>query len=381
MSSDPERRTGQAYLLFAACLLLLLSVGVALQAWSLRRGMVATQILLILLPAVLFVHRKGLPIAHALRWRRISAACGLLSVAIGFGVWAVGVLIDRGMSALLGEGPRVTGLESHSAPELLFALFVFALLPGVCEEALFRGAIQGVLERRGALRAVAVTGVLFGLFHVSPWTIPSATFLGLVFGILVIRTGSIVPAMLAHAANNTISLTVAFLVSKWAERTTYPPALLSAAVAVFAVSAVLYWRMTRGAAVPPSPLASVPAALGRGVKAAVMAAAGLLVAILVLFGVALVLIAPRFDFRKVPTADLDPDLQQGDLIVLAKPERGGRLNLRQGDIVSFREDGKSSLARVVRVAPDRVWLHLSGRDVEVTRDLVTGKVIYPEPRR
>src|SRR5579859_2259045 len=90
--------------------------------------------------------------------------------------------------------------------------------------------------RRTTARAAVVAGMLFGLFHLSPWIVQSAAFLGVVFGLLVIRVGSTVPAMLAHATNNATALTLAFLMSKGSGRTTHPPAVLSVAVAVFAVS-------------------------------------------------------------------------------------------------------------------------------------------------
>jgi sodium transport system permease protein len=92
---------------------------------------------------------------------------------------------------------------------LVVSLALVALLPGICEELLCRGfLLQSLWPRLGAGAAVVVTAIAFGLLHLDPFRLATTIFLGLLFGLIVVWTGSIYPAMLAHACNNTFSFLV-----------------------------------------------------------------------------------------------------------------------------------------------------------------------------
>lgn len=89
-------------------------------------------------------------------------------------------------------------------------ILLAALVPGVWEELAFRGVILANLRRRySPIAAVAVSSVVFGLFHFSNllnWDdsssvvagVIAATMLGFAWGYLVIKTHSIVPAIVLH---------------------------------------------------------------------------------------------------------------------------------------------------------------------------------------
>lgn len=96
-------------------------------------------------------------------------------------------------------------LLSFTSPwEFLLALVIVAVLPAVCEEWAFRGVIQQHLIRwtgRAAL-SVVLTAVLFSMLHLQPHGFCARIFLGAVYGMLTVLSGSLVPAMLAHFVNN-----------------------------------------------------------------------------------------------------------------------------------------------------------------------------------
>ena len=56
----------------------------------------------------------------------------------------------------------------------------------------------------------AVTGVIFGALHGEPRAFISLALLGIVLGVLYERTGSVVPGILLHAANNGLAFAFAF---------------------------------------------------------------------------------------------------------------------------------------------------------------------------
>ncbi len=84
------------------------------------------------------------------------------------------------------------------------ALGLVAVLPAVCEETFFRGyLLSGFRRDWGAGAGVAMSAVLFGAMHAFvPDKILMQTLQGALFGVLVVRTGSLWPAVAAHFVNN-----------------------------------------------------------------------------------------------------------------------------------------------------------------------------------
>jgi membrane protease YdiL (CAAX protease family) len=106
---------------------------------------------------------------------------------------------------LLGSDPSFDWFIK-ALPETIAQLGVFlivmAVLPGLCEETLFRGAIQGTFEKRGVWKGVIYAAILFAVYHLNPWNFIPAIALGVLFGLVTVRTNSILPAMVCHVSNN-----------------------------------------------------------------------------------------------------------------------------------------------------------------------------------
>lgn len=97
-----------------------------------------------------------------------------------------------------------------------------AVMAPLIEEFLFRGAIEGHLLRQGQSprKAILLSALIFGLIHLNPVQIPFAFCLGLVFGWLYYRTGSVVPGILGHFLNNSFAAaSMAFLPEEEAKKT------------------------------------------------------------------------------------------------------------------------------------------------------------------
>ena len=98
--------------------------------------------------------------------------------------------------------------QISSAP-LMSVIFLMAIVPAICEELAFRGFIFGGLVRdRGKLRAVLVTAIMFGISHGVLQQSICATFMGLLLGYIALKTGSVLPGILIHAANNALSVSL-----------------------------------------------------------------------------------------------------------------------------------------------------------------------------
>ena len=83
---------------------------------------------------------------------------------------------------------------------------VIALLPPVVEEMVFRGAVlKSLLEWKPGHKwaMIALSALLFSLVHLNPAQMPHTFLIGLLLGWMYMRTGSIVPGVAYHWANNT----------------------------------------------------------------------------------------------------------------------------------------------------------------------------------
>ncbi|QDS92327.1 CAAX amino terminal protease self- immunity [Roseimaritima multifibrata] len=80
-------------------------------------------------------------------------------------------------------------------------------MPAICEEFLFRGYIQTRLNRRwGPTIGILVASTIFAIFHLDPVHAIGVFPIGLWMGWLAYRSGSIIPAMIAHMINNVLAV-------------------------------------------------------------------------------------------------------------------------------------------------------------------------------
>ena len=87
------------------------------------------------------------------------------------------------------------------------AFLKVVIMAPVVEELIFRGVIMhGLMRNYSKFTAVFVSALMFALFHLNPWQFPATFILGLVLGILMVRTRNIYICILGHAINNGLVL-------------------------------------------------------------------------------------------------------------------------------------------------------------------------------
>ena len=82
------------------------------------------------------------------------------------------------------------------------------LLAPLAEEIVFRGAILRSLlnaPRLSPWGAISISALMFALIHMNPVQMPNAFVVGLLLGWMYWRTGSILPGMAYHWANNSVA--------------------------------------------------------------------------------------------------------------------------------------------------------------------------------
>jgi len=111
------------------------------------------------------------------------------------------VAMQPGLGTVISLGAR----DLRIVP---FVLTVVVLAP-LAEEIVFRGYLLGTLQlvlARGP--ALGLSAVAFGLVHGLPYALP-ITLLGLVFGWLRQRHGSLWPSVCAHVLHNALTMAIA----------------------------------------------------------------------------------------------------------------------------------------------------------------------------
>ncbi|WP_243302674.1 CPBP family intramembrane glutamic endopeptidase [Geothrix oryzisoli] len=174
-------------------------------------GWAAWTLLLGQLGGTLLVLKVCLPLGQK-AWKD---ACPTASVPLG--VWPVLLVTMAGLILVISG---VDGWLAHLMPPsawirqtLTKVSWPSAVLGApLAEESLFRGLILGgFVLRYGARRAIAYSTLLFAFVHLNPWQFPTVLALGMALGWLTLRTGSLWPAVFAHALNNlTVALAQAY---------------------------------------------------------------------------------------------------------------------------------------------------------------------------
>ena len=156
------------------------------------------------------------------RWSDVGLGLGAAVVA----QFVLLPLVALALSPLLGH-PEVSGpvqdlVDEARGPAFLLLVLTAVVGAPVVEELFFRGLLLRSLENRvGTGWAVAGSSVIFGLNHLNDLSAAgvllvmiSIAALAVVLALLVVRTGRLGPAIVAHVAFNAINLGIAFLTGK-----------------------------------------------------------------------------------------------------------------------------------------------------------------------
>ena len=108
-------------------------------------------------------------------------------------------------------------LGSPNYPNLGYFNFLYHITPALWEELIFRGIIITLLLKKFSTRIVIIlNGVIFGIFHLANLSVETGiltlgqviynTCFGISLGYLYLKTSNLIPCILAHYANNIISV-------------------------------------------------------------------------------------------------------------------------------------------------------------------------------
>jgi membrane protease YdiL (CAAX protease family) len=154
----------------------------------------------------------------ALGARGVGASTLLGALVSGAALWAASLGLLELQYSLWAPPPgylqQFQGLHEALRPrgplDFAFSVAAIALAPAVFEELLFRGvALAALLRALGTGGAVLLSSSLFAIIHLdfsgsgpTLYRVPFALAVGVGFALLRLRSGSLLPSMLAHAVVN-----------------------------------------------------------------------------------------------------------------------------------------------------------------------------------
>ena len=104
--------------------------------------------------------------------------------------------------------PNIVEDTFEGLAENVWGTLAIAIIGPIVEELVFREGICGHLMRSGAnkWKAIWVSAVIFGIIHFNPAQVPFAILMGVILGVIYVKTGNIVITSIIHVLNNSIAV-------------------------------------------------------------------------------------------------------------------------------------------------------------------------------
>lgn len=185
-------------------------LGSMLQTVDLYLGLFAGEVLILLVPVLVYVKQKKVNFKRYFRLNKITAKEALISVLLTLLVYPlVGIsstLLIKFYS-IFGE-IRVPQINVKSGGMMsIYSVLIIGVLPAICEEFFVRGLLSAPAKKsKGKVFTYVYTALLFTLMHVNPFNIVAPFILGYVFSVLNEKTNSLYSSMLGHFTFNTCSV-------------------------------------------------------------------------------------------------------------------------------------------------------------------------------
>jgi sodium transport system permease protein len=189
----------------------LLYLAIPAQARSMIQGLIFTELVVFLALPIGFAVYLKLDLRETFRLKPPSPRYVLAAVLMFVGFeFCAGTLVALQNAIFpvpkqLMDAMEKLLLATKDQP-LWLILLVSAALPAICEEMSFRGLMMsGFLSRLRPAAALALTGAVFAVFHLSLHRFLPIFLLGWAISYLVWKSGSIFTGIILHLLNNGVA--------------------------------------------------------------------------------------------------------------------------------------------------------------------------------
>jgi membrane protease YdiL (CAAX protease family) len=203
---------GSAFAAYLALFSGMLVIGQPAQQQGIVSGLWITEVLAIALPAAFVLGFAGLRFGPYLGFRRVSWKHVVIAIAVAAANQPVVSFVTWAAREVL---PQVWVQDFDDKQRMLDAIFRMHAIPMAItvtlaaplgEEIFFRGFALPALRRSvGLLAALLISGALFSLLHMDKVGFAGLMEIGVLLAALRVWSGSLWPAVIAHAVNNGIA--------------------------------------------------------------------------------------------------------------------------------------------------------------------------------
>lgn len=185
-------------------------IGSMLQQVDLYLGLFLGEVLLLLLPVLIYVKQKKVNFKRYFRLNKISkkeALTALLLTLLVYPLVGITSTLLVKFYSLFGE-VKIPQINVKSGGIMtVYSVLIIGVLPAICEEFYVRGLLSAPAKKaKGKVFTYVYTALLFMLMHVNPFNIVAPFVLGYVFSVLNEKTNSLYSSMIGHFTFNTCSV-------------------------------------------------------------------------------------------------------------------------------------------------------------------------------
>lgn len=187
--------------------ILFLLIGSYIQERNFFVGSFVNEVFIILLPALILALTGKF--SHILSLKGISFVNIIRVIVMTILSYPIILLINGLFLTLFSKFSQLNNFSMDIVTRdfsIFGYLFYMCLVPAICEELFFRGAVHNAYQIYGPKFAIFMSAFVFALFHFDIQNFIAPLLLGIVFGNFLYLTDSIFACMIAHFTNNLLAL-------------------------------------------------------------------------------------------------------------------------------------------------------------------------------
>ncbi len=205
-------------LIYICLTFLFLTLGYVTQSINIYFGIIFTEVVILGVVSYFIAKYKKYDMNLTFSLNRPKRGTILRSIGTMILLYPIAVFINGLFLSLITKFiPLPDNFNAIPVPKsflsFLVSILLFACLPGIFEELIFRGILFRAFDKMKPWKRIVLTAFLFGLFHYNPFNFIGPFILGIILGFIRYRSNSIVPSMFAHATNNSIAMFLSYTLS------------------------------------------------------------------------------------------------------------------------------------------------------------------------
>ena len=214
LSNQERLKPWMGFVLFGFVMAVFVTVCAWMQLnWGIP-GLVLTELLLAGI-AVLFCVIRKVKIREVFPMKKISIRDFFGCILLLIGGYLISILSVLIMAVIVPESyqeaAELGGFLYDGSMNYITTLIVVAILPGICEESIYRGAILSTFRSfKHEWAAIALVGLFFSINHLSILRGPFTFIVGMILAYVVVKKNNILLSMMMHCILNGFSVTLSY---------------------------------------------------------------------------------------------------------------------------------------------------------------------------